>query len=427
MNCKHYKEELTTAINASNERNRAIYGSLIFLRGQRRQMMENMTRVDRHMGQLAQQISDDETFTITGAIVVPRPALDIANLPLHVLLPDTDPEGDRFATDDDVSPNDPAFLRRTLAHRRGLRRATEISKGQHLLQLRQRTIASTPSPYTPQTNIPERMDASTSRRSPTPMGAVSALPPNERTLVYPDPFPITDDTRDDDSDVSNISRRAAKFPIVSPPTTPPTMSPNHELSSTSSNTTEPSRKTYHAARLSPELPDPLRLPAPIVPINPDTQRPYRIVRSSSPITHTTALLDEVHQELSVLCANWENTAPSTVWTMSAQFATLIKLAISLDIVGTEEGLRELRDETIPAVHQLLTTIGDMIPRGTMPTTGMENSERPQDPPLGDGIIVDMGSPEGPRVFRRLDRETILREEQFCGEWLVEGQPIVSNV
>ncbi|ESK83356.1 hypothetical protein Moror_8765 [Moniliophthora roreri MCA 2997] len=152
--------------------------------------------------------------------------------------------------------------------------------------------------------------------------------------------------------------------------------------------------------------------------------------SNGPITHTTALLDEVHQELNVLCANWESTAPSTVWTMSARFATLIKLAISLDIVGTEEGLRELRDETIPAVHRLLTTIGDMIPRGTMPTTGMENNERPQDPPLGDGIIVDMGSPEGPRIFRRIDQETEMRERrepQWQGEWLIGGQPIISNV
>ncbi|ESK85230.1 hypothetical protein Moror_11392 [Moniliophthora roreri MCA 2997] len=96
--------------------------------------------------------------------------------------------------------------------------------------------------------------------------------------------------------------------------------------------------------------------------------------SSSPITHTTALLDEVHQELSVLCANWESTAPSTVWTISARFATLIKLAISLDIVGTEEGLQELWDETIPAAHQLLTLIGEMIPHGTTPTMEMENSE-----------------------------------------------------
>uniref|UniRef100_A0A0W0FQD4 Uncharacterized protein n=1 Tax=Moniliophthora roreri TaxID=221103 RepID=A0A0W0FQD4_MONRR len=158
------------------------------------------------MGQLAQQISDDETFTVTGAIAVPRPALDIANLPLHIVLPDTDPDGDRFATDDDVSPNDPVFLRKTLAHRRSLRRATEISKGQHLLQLRQRSIVSISSPFTPQTYLPERMDTSTSRRSPMPMGAVSALPANERTLLYPDSFPITDDTRDDDSDNPSLPR-----------------------------------------------------------------------------------------------------------------------------------------------------------------------------------------------------------------------------
>uniref|UniRef100_A0A0W0FTZ1 Uncharacterized protein n=1 Tax=Moniliophthora roreri TaxID=221103 RepID=A0A0W0FTZ1_MONRR len=124
--------------------------------------------------------------------------------------------------------------------------------------------------------------------------------------------------------------------------------------------------------------------------------------SNDPIMHTTALLNEVHQELSVLCANWESTVPSTVWTISVRFATLIKLAISLDIVGTEEGLRELRDKTIPAVHQLLTTIGDMIPRGMTLTMEMENSEHPQDPPLGDGIVVDMGSPEGPRIFRWID-------------------------
>uniref|UniRef100_A0A0W0FEZ7 Uncharacterized protein n=1 Tax=Moniliophthora roreri TaxID=221103 RepID=A0A0W0FEZ7_MONRR len=113
--------------------------------------------------------------------------------------------------------------------------------------------------------------------------------------------------------------------------------------------------------------------------------------------------------------------------MSARFATLLKLAISLDIVGTEEGLREPRDKTIPAVHRLLTTIGEMILRGTTPTMEMENSERPQDPPLGDGIVVEMGSPEGPRIFRHLDRETVVREAQWGGEWLIEGQPIVSNV
>ncbi|ESK80921.1 hypothetical protein Moror_1315 [Moniliophthora roreri MCA 2997] len=260
MNCKHYDEELTTAINASSERNRALY--------------------NRHMGMLAQHITDDETFTVTGAIVVPRPTLDVANLPLHIILPDTDPDGDRFATDDDVSPNDPAFLRKVIAHRRGLRRATEVSKGQYLLQLRQQCIRTVQTPIAslsfPQTHSAGRMDASTSRRSPTPLAGISSLPADQRTLLYPDPFPITDDTRSDNSDVSNASGRAGKFPDVSPPTTPPAMSTSHELPSASSSTAEPSRTTFQRARLSPELPNSVRLPSPIIPINPDTQRPYCI-------------------------------------------------------------------------------------------------------------------------------------------------------
>uniref|UniRef100_A0A0W0FUU6 Uncharacterized protein n=1 Tax=Moniliophthora roreri TaxID=221103 RepID=A0A0W0FUU6_MONRR len=280
MNCEHYDEELTAAIDASSERNRALYGCLVFLRGQRRQLLENMTRLDRHMGMLAQHISDDETFTVTGAIAVPCPTLDVTNLLLHIILPDTDPDGDRFATDEDVSPNDPPFLRKVIAHRRGLKRATEISKGQHLLQLRQQCIGTVQTPISssslPQTHTTGRADMTTSRRSTTPLAGVSSLPADQQTLLYPNSFPITDDTRSDDSDVSNTSGRAGKFPDVSPPTTPPAMSPSHEFPSTSSNATEPSRRTFQTARLSPELPNPIHLPSPIIPINPDTQHPYRI-------------------------------------------------------------------------------------------------------------------------------------------------------
>ncbi|ESK91633.1 hypothetical protein Moror_1136 [Moniliophthora roreri MCA 2997] len=93
-------------------------------------------------------------------------------------------------------------------------------------------------------------------------------------------------------------------------------------------------------------------------------------------------------------------------------------------------LRELRNETILAAHQLLTLIGEMIPHGTTPTMGMENSERLQDLPLGNGIVVDMGSPEGPRIFRRIDQETEMRERtepQWQEDWLIGGQPIASNM
>uniref|UniRef100_A0A0W0FN35 Uncharacterized protein n=1 Tax=Moniliophthora roreri TaxID=221103 RepID=A0A0W0FN35_MONRR len=320
MNCEHYDEELTTAIDASSERDRALYGSLVFLRGQQRQLLENVTRMDRHMGMLAQHITDDETFTVTGAIVVPRPTLDIANLPLHIVLPDTDPDGDRFATDDDVSPNDPAFLRKVIAHRRGLKRATEVSKGQHLLQLRQRCIGAVqtpvPSSSFSQTNSAGHADVSTSRRSPIPIAGVSSLPADQRTLLYPDPFPVVDDSRSDESDVSDASRRAGKFPDVSPPATLPAI--EHDFLQNS--------RTPYASPLP--LSQSIQTPnTPIVLVWDDEDAELDDMASpvgsmsSDRITHTTVLLDEVQEELNVLCANWESTAPSTVWTMDRRRST----------------------------------------------------------------------------------------------------------
>ncbi|ESK85979.1 hypothetical protein Moror_9458 [Moniliophthora roreri MCA 2997] len=243
LNSEHYDEEMTTAIKNSSKRNCALYGCLLFLRGQRRQLLENMTRLDRHMGMLAQHISDDETFTVTGAIAT-QILTEIASLQTRI----------------------------------GLKRATEISKGQFLLQLRQRCVGAVqtpiPSSSIPQTHAIERVDASTSRRSPTPVAGVSSLPADQQTLLYPDPFPITDNTGSNESNVSNASGRAGKFPNVSPPATPPAMSPDHELPSTTSSATEPSRRTFQTARLSAELLNPLCLPAPIIPINLDTQCPY---------------------------------------------------------------------------------------------------------------------------------------------------------
>ncbi|ESK82367.1 hypothetical protein Moror_12205 [Moniliophthora roreri MCA 2997] len=54
------------------------------------------------------------------------------------------------------------------------------------------------------------------------------------------------------------------------------MSTSHELAPSTASTTKPSSSTFQRARLSPELLNPICLPSPVIPINPDTQRPYRI-------------------------------------------------------------------------------------------------------------------------------------------------------
>uniref|UniRef100_A0A0W0G8U2 Uncharacterized protein n=1 Tax=Moniliophthora roreri TaxID=221103 RepID=A0A0W0G8U2_MONRR len=399
LNSEHYDEEMTTAIKNSSKRNCALYGCLLFLRGQRRQLLENMTRLDRHMGMLAQHISDDETFTVTGAIAT-QILTEIASLQTRMSAPMTQPSSERLSPIEEVSNE----------QLRSPRASSSSSLDSDVLE---RFRPQSPPPLSPR---------------PTQLNVWMHLPAEEARLPW------------QASAVYLPTSKPFSTPIHSPlPTTQEATSRTSPMPAEELENSQMSPLLLPRPQCLPTMNSPPPLPTPNVPIVSvwddedaeldDRASPIDSI-SNDPIMHTMALLDEVHQELSVLCANWESTAPLTVWTMSAQFATLIKLAISLDIVGTEEGLRELRDETIPAVHQLLTSIGDMIPRGMMPTMEMENSERPQDPPLGDGIIVDMGSPEGPRIFRRIDRETEMRERrepQWQGEWLIGGQPIVSNV
>uniref|UniRef100_A0A0W0FK98 Uncharacterized protein n=1 Tax=Moniliophthora roreri TaxID=221103 RepID=A0A0W0FK98_MONRR len=207
---------------------------------------------------------------MTGAIVVLRPSLDVSNLPLHVVIPDTDPNGDRFTTDEDVSPNDPVFFRRVINHQRGIKQATEVAQGQFLLQLRQQCIAVS------QTDPNECVDVPVNRRSPTTMGAVNALPSNEQTLIYPDPLPNTQNVDSDNSNISRPSHRANRFLNISPPSTPPPMSPHSTISIPNPATPiKPTRTTFKMARLSPTLTH-NELPPPIVPTNPDTQHPYHV-------------------------------------------------------------------------------------------------------------------------------------------------------
>uniref|UniRef100_A0A0W0FY68 Uncharacterized protein n=1 Tax=Moniliophthora roreri TaxID=221103 RepID=A0A0W0FY68_MONRR len=433
MNCEHYDEELTTAIDASSERNRALYSCLIFLRGQQRQLLENMTRLDQHIGMLAQHISDNETFTVTGAIAT-QILTEIASLQMRTSTPTIQPSSERLSPIEEVSNE----------QLRSPRASTSSSLDSDVLEWfrPQSPLPPSPRPTQPdawmrlpaeEAQLPSRASAvylPTSEPFSTPIHSPLQTTPKVTTQMSPTPAEEPQNSLMSPHLLPHLQCLPA---MNSPPPLPVRLNPPGEHSR-QQGFLQNSRTPYSfPPPLSPSTQTPN---VPIVSVwdDEDAELDDRAslieTTSNDPITHTTVLLDEVHQELSVLCANWETTAPSTVWTMSARFATLIKLAISLDIVGTEEGLRELWDETIPAVHRLLTTIADMIPRGTMPTMETGNNERPQDPPLGDGIVVDMGSPEGPRVFRRIDRETEireLREPQWQGEWLIGGQPIALNV
>ncbi|ESK81261.1 hypothetical protein Moror_8482 [Moniliophthora roreri MCA 2997] len=145
-------------------------------------------------------------------------------------------------------------------------------------------------------------------------------------------------------------------------------------------------------------------------------------RSISPTPIIMERIVEVYMILNALCAEWGITAPSTVEAIVVQFVDSVRLGISLKTAITDEGLLKLCNRTIPAVIQLLTTIGETITIGMTRSMEMENPERRQEPPpAADGLTIDIGELEGLRTFffTLMNREAV-------GQWLVRGEPL-SNV
>ncbi|ESK83507.1 hypothetical protein Moror_4870 [Moniliophthora roreri MCA 2997] len=64
-------------------------------------------------------------------------------------------------------------------------------------------------------------------------------------------------------------------------------------------------------------------------------------RSPNHIKPTMERVAKIQQILSALCANWENTAPSTVSSTLVQYVNILKLGIYLKTAVTDEGLVEL--------------------------------------------------------------------------------------
>ncbi|ESK80648.1 hypothetical protein Moror_15518 [Moniliophthora roreri MCA 2997] len=125
LNAKHHDDKISRAVE-HDDRQRALLRCLLFLRGQRQMMSEFITCIDRQMGMFAQGLTEDEDFTMNGPISVPYPP-DIKVLLLHVVVPKTDTSDEPFPTNNNISPNKPAFLLAARNYRRNIRRATEVT------------------------------------------------------------------------------------------------------------------------------------------------------------------------------------------------------------------------------------------------------------------------------------------------------------
>ncbi|ESK84306.1 hypothetical protein Moror_10240 [Moniliophthora roreri MCA 2997] len=295
MNCEHYDEELTAAIDASSERNRALYGCLVFLRGQRQQLLENVTRLDRHMGMLAQHISDDETFTVTGAIATQIPT-EIASLRMRTSPQMTQPSSGRLSPIEEVSNE----------QLRSPRANTSSSLDSDVLERfrPQSPLPLSPRPTQPdawmhlpaeEARLPWQTSAvylPTSEPFSTPIHSPLQMTPEATTLMSP-----TSVTEPQNSPMSSLLLpRPQCLPAMNSPPPLPVNPPGQH--SRQQDFLWSSRTPYASP---PPLSPPTQTPnAPIVLVwdDEDAELDNRASpidsTSNNPITHTMALLDEVH-------------------------------------------------------------------------------------------------------------------------------------
>ncbi|ESK82581.1 hypothetical protein Moror_3668 [Moniliophthora roreri MCA 2997] len=108
INSEDYDDQITAAVQ-DNNRLRAFWGSMLFLRGHRHRMNEALAQLNQQAGMFAKAMTNDEdAIQLMGPITVPVPVLDIENLLVHVEIPkDTD---EPFPDSEDINPNEPAFF-----------------------------------------------------------------------------------------------------------------------------------------------------------------------------------------------------------------------------------------------------------------------------------------------------------------------------
>ncbi|ESK80995.1 hypothetical protein Moror_7617 [Moniliophthora roreri MCA 2997] len=108
INSEDYDDQITAAVH-DNDRLRAFWGSLLFLRGHCRRLNEALAQLDQQAGTFAEAMTNDEdAIQLMGPITVPVPVLDVENLPVHVEIPKDDHEP--FPDTEDINPNEPAFF-----------------------------------------------------------------------------------------------------------------------------------------------------------------------------------------------------------------------------------------------------------------------------------------------------------------------------
>uniref|UniRef100_A0A0W0FR63 Uncharacterized protein n=1 Tax=Moniliophthora roreri TaxID=221103 RepID=A0A0W0FR63_MONRR len=139
--------------------------------------------------------------------------------------------------------------------------------------------------------------------------------------------------------------------------------------------------------------------------------PVRI--SNNPMMQPMARTEEVYAQLNVLFARWEPTAPSTVKTTVVRYVDNLRLGIYLETAMNNNGLTELRDQTIPSAIELLTSILWDLTTTTTFTETANNDRDGNDEPESQTQFV-----EGRHMYIMDNQGTRIQLAEFDGEWIL---------
>uniref|UniRef100_A0A0W0FG42 Uncharacterized protein n=1 Tax=Moniliophthora roreri TaxID=221103 RepID=A0A0W0FG42_MONRR len=297
----------------------------------------------------------------------------------------------------DSDPNSPEFLRAVTTYNARIQAAVELARDQHDFCPRHtRTEPVLPRLTNPSTVVPKLEPPS----SPTPVKSEpNADSPSE--LLYPSDSSSRDSSPLYAQSIGVASASPSPTPESQPqsaPTSTPTdpfnpSLPPHYLSWQTDSSTPPSSvletsstltqgyRSLHGCTQTPGVTGPPPDTAPPTGA-PPTMAPPASVWDDETVSETAeqaeqrATVEEVHEFLCALCAEWRTTAPATVRATIARSADYLHLGIYLGIVVSDEGHIDFLKRTIPGAHSLLTTIS-MGVTTTMTSMETENSDTEQ--------------------------------------------------
>uniref|UniRef100_A0A0W0FVB9 Uncharacterized protein n=1 Tax=Moniliophthora roreri TaxID=221103 RepID=A0A0W0FVB9_MONRR len=287
----------------------------------------------------------------------------------------------------DADPNSPEFLRAATTYNTRIQAAVELARDQHDFCPRHTRIEpvlsgqANSSPMVPKLEpsaSPDSIKSEPNADSPSDLLYPSDSSSRDSSPIYaqsigvatasPSPTP--------ESQPSKPQPRPALAPALSDPFNP--FDVDDQPLAPSTVPFLANGQSIHGCTQTPGVTGPRPDTAPLTGAPPDSAAPVSVwddenVSETVEQAERRATVEEVHEFLCALCAEWRTTAPATVRATVARSADYLRLGIYLGIAVSDEGHIDFLKRTIPGAHRLLTTISTGVTT-TMTSTETVNND-----------------------------------------------------